>query len=249
MTSSGNIDVRIALHERDEDVAQAFDCAVATFGRQTQDGVWIAMNPGWDTPEGKAKSVERLAKGWRDSSKDSSGNLITSYLKATLPDENGGERVVGFAIWKQLSAVEGHGEIPADDAKKLEIAGDIYPDNETERRYLYQITRSLSRQRGAVAREKVGADHPAIMVLDLCVVDPAVQGRGIAKKLVRWGVDEAKRRGDLELVTEASAMGRGVYAKFGFQQEGPPIEYAVDAEFADRERPSNIFMRTRPARS
>lgn len=240
---------RVALVEREEDVAQAFDCAAAAFGRQTKDGIWMAMNPGWDTSEGRTKAVERLTERWRTATRDKNGNLNTMYLKAALPDADlGGERVVGLAIWKQASQVEGYGEAPPDDARKLMDAEAIYPDDQEERRYMFQLSRSLNRQRDDVVREKAGTDPPAVMVLDLCVVDPAFQGRGIAKQLVRWGLQEAKRRGDLELIMEASTMGRRVYGKLGFEQDGGEIQYEVDAKFADREKPSNIFMRTRPIR-
>lgn len=82
------------------------------------------------------------------------------------------------------------------------------------------------------------------MALDMCAVDPVYQRKGIARELVQWGLDEARRRGGLEAITEASSMGRHVYEKMGFQAEGPDIEYAVDSEFESRKRPSNIFMRT-----
>ena len=39
-------------------------------------------------------------------------------------------------------------------------------------------------------------------------------------------------------------MGRRVYAKLGFQQEGGEIPYVVDEEFRQRDMPSNVFMRT-----
>ena len=39
-------------------------------------------------------------------------------------------------------------------------------------------------------------------------------------------------------------MGRRVYGKMGFEQEGGEIQYAVDEQFASRIKPSNVFMRT-----
>jgi GNAT superfamily N-acetyltransferase len=88
-----------------------------------------------------------------------------------------------------------------------------------------------------------------VLVLDLCAVDPAHQRKGIARALVQWGLDEAKRRGDLELILEASSMGRHVYAQMGFEAQGSDIDYLVDEEFASRSRPANLFMRRRNEKS
>lgn len=244
MTSNPS-DLRIELITSAEDIVASFDCTCKTFGSQTHDGIWIAMNPGWDTPEGKAKGAQRMVQRWSAVARDNNGELNTMFLKATLPDaQRQGERVlVGVAIWVQASAVEGHGDVPAEDLRTVMDLEAVYPGNEAEQRYACQLDRSLHRRRIEVVKEKATASPPAVMVLDLCVVDPAFQGKGIAKKLVQWGLDEAQRRGGLEAILEASSMGRHVYAKLGFQQEGE-IEYDVDAEFADRERPSNVFMRT-----
>ncbi|KPM39694.1 hypothetical protein AK830_g6871 [Neonectria ditissima] len=244
MTGSNPSDLRIELITNAEDIAASFDCTCKTFGSQTHDGIWIAMNPGWDTPEGRAKGIQRMAQRWAAVARDDDGELNTMFLKATLPDpQRSGERaLVGVAIWVQASTIQGRGDIPAEDLRTAMDLEAVYPGNEAEQRYACQLDRSLHRRRIEVIREKATASPPAVMVLDLCVVDPAFQGRGIAKKLVQWGLDEARRRGGLEAVLEASSMGRHVYAKLGFRQE-MEIEYHVDAEFADRDRPSNVFMR------
>lgn len=239
-------DLQIEPITNAQDIVDGFDCLCSTFGRQTRDGIWIAMNPGWDTPSGAAQAAARMVDRWRTTTRDSKGNANTTFLKATLPRKEGGRTIVGMAIWLQASAVEGHGDRPVEDmgeAVDLEV---LYPGNPAEQRYVCQLDRSLHGRRIEVVKEKAGESQPAVMVLDLCVVDPAFQRRGIARELVRWGLSEAERRGGLEAITEASSMGRHVYTKLGFHQEGPEIEYAVDAEFAGRDRPSNIFMRTQP---
>ncbi|KAK7418204.1 hypothetical protein QQZ08_011357 [Neonectria magnoliae] len=238
-------DLRIDLVTTAEDIVASFDCTCKTFGHQTHDGIWIAMHPGWDTPDGKAKGAQRMLQRWAAVTRDDAGELNTMFLKATLPDaQRPGERVfVGVAIWVQASAVAGRGDRPAEDLRAAMDLKAVYPGDEAEQRYAYQLDRSLHKRRIEVVEGKAAASPPAVMVLDLCVVDPAFQGKGIAKELVRWGLDEAERRGGLEAITEASEMGRRVYAKLGFQAEGE-IEYHVDAEFADRDRPSNVFMRT-----
>jgi GNAT superfamily N-acetyltransferase len=241
----------ISIVDKAEDFAQAFDCCAATFGTQTEDGIWIAMHPGWKTPEGRSAGIQRMVDRWRATTKDANGDPNTIFLKATIPDAennaNGADRLVGFAIWHQLSAVPGRGDEPPTQERMKANAAAIYPDNEAEQRYIAQLDWSLHRRRIELVHEKAQTASPAVFVLDLCIVHPSFQRRGIARKLVQWGLDEAKRRGDHEAITEASSMGRHVYLNMGFQREGSEIQYDVDPEFASRKLPSNIFLRTRPA--
>ncbi|KAJ5142129.1 hypothetical protein N7526_003124 [Penicillium atrosanguineum] len=236
----------VELIDRPEDIIQAFDCVCEAFGRQAQDGIFLAMNPGWETPHGKELRAANMVARWRTTTKDKDGNLNTSFLKATIPgSEQESERIiVGFAIWVQASSVQGYGDLPVEDLRKGMDLEALYPGNEREQRYLCQVMASLHRRRIEVIKEKATAVPPMVMALDMCAVDPSYQRKGVARELVQWGLDEARRRGDLEAVTEASSMGRHVYEKMGFQAEGPNIEYFVDEEFKSRRRPPNIFMRT-----
>ncbi|TQN65749.1 hypothetical protein CSHISOI_09660 [Colletotrichum shisoi] len=239
-------EVRIEVITQPEDFTQVNEVVCNAFGRQVRDGVFISMNPGWDTPEGQAFHASRMADRFGSVTENSKGERNTVFLKATVPDPErpGQRRIAGMAIWAQQSAVEGHGDAPPKDLIKDLDLESIFPGNEAEQRYAAACIGSLHKRREEVIREKAASDEPAVFVLDMCAVDPAFQGKGIAKKLVQWGLDEAKRRGGLELLLEASSMGRHVYSKLGFKQEGPEIEYEVEEQFAHRDRPSNIFMRT-----
>lgn len=236
--------LRIEIIDQVEDIVRAFDCVCEAFGHQTQDGIWIAMNPGWDTSEGKSQGAARMVTRWRQTTNDKNGHPNTIYLKATLPSpQSDGERIIaGFAIWAQASSVDGCGDPPVENVSKAMQLGELYPANEPEQRYLSQVISSLHRRRREVIEQKATALPPAVMVLDLCAVDPAYQRKGIARQLVQWGIDEAQRRGDLEAITEASSMGRHVYGQMGFQPDELEIEYVVDDEFASRKRPSNVFI-------
>ena len=241
-------EVRIGLAQQPEDVVQGFECACNTFGRQTQDAIWMGFNPGWDTPEGQALCAARMVKDWQNPTRDDRGKLNTMYVVATVPDSDqaSSRKVVGLAIWLQLAFVQGQGNPPNEEAALARTLEGLYPHDASQRGHLCRLMVSLHRQRIALLKESANTSSPAVMVLDLCTVDPAYQRRGIASKLVQWGLDEAQRRGGIEASTEGSKMGRGVYAKLGFEQEGPEIEYDVDPEFASRPLPSNVFMR-RPA--
>ncbi|KAI1114417.1 acyl-CoA N-acyltransferase [Nemania sp. NC0429] len=229
------------------DFTEGFRCISEAFGRQARDAIWQAFNPGWETPEGQAAGASRMVKRWRSTTTDDKGNPNTVFLKATLPDPDpelpGGRRAtVGFAVWVQASAVEGHGDVSAGDVGSSLDLEALHPGNESEQRFLRQMLRSFLKKRLAFVASKAAADPPAIMALDLCATHPAFQRRGVASALVRWGLDEARRRGIPDVVTEASSMGRGAYARLGFRPQGTDIEYEVDDEFAHRDLPPNLFM-------
>ena len=242
-------DVRIEVITDEADFAPAFETTAQAFGTQARDGIWMAMNRGWDTPEGKKNNVSRLMSRWRGVTKDRDGNPNTVFLKATVPEPNDSSKrvIAGMAIWEQVSNAEGRGVPPSGDIpsviKDMDLAG-LYPDNQAEQRYLAQAMYSLHKPRLDLVRSIANTEKPAILALDICAVSPDFQRRGIAGKLVQWGLDEAERRGGLEAVMEASSMGRAVYARAGFKQDGPEIVYEIDEEFAHRPMPSNIFMRS-----
>ncbi|RDW82863.1 hypothetical protein BP6252_03975 [Coleophoma cylindrospora] len=220
-----------------EDFGPFFDVCAKAFGTQTSDGIWTGANPGWNTPDGKSQGAARLAARWH-ATKDANN---THFLKASSIIE-GAPQIVGVAIWVNASLVPGCGDIP----DPLDFSS-LYPDNEREQRYITQVIGSMQTRRRQVLEEKCSAAsaQKSVMVLDLCASDPDFQRRGIASKLVNWGLDEAVRLGGIEAITEASVMGRTVYKRLGFT-EIEEIQYEVDEEFENRERPSNVFLRTRP---
>jgi GNAT superfamily N-acetyltransferase len=244
MTTTNADEPRVGLVENEEDLVQGFYSISEAFGRQCNDAIWTSVYPGWDTPAGQKEGAAKLIKRWKATKTNKFGDANTVFLKATVSiDEDGEkkEKIAGLAIWQQCSFVDGYGDPPIND-----LGDDIKTLEPAEQRFASQMFGSLWKRRIAYTREKQNADPPAIFVLDLCAVDPAYQGRGAAKKLVQWGLDEAKRRGNLECTTEASSMGRGVYMKMGFQPEGElkDMEFEVDEEFKDRKPPPNVFLRT-----
>lgn len=250
-TTSRADGLEISVIQDAADFTGAYDVCARAFGEQIHDALWIALSPGWDTPEGRAANAARMAERWRTTTTDREGRPNTIFLKATLPDPDpesqGRRRVVGIAVWAQLSTVPGHGTAPsAALAGTPEAVRDMYGGDERAARLASQAWASLvSRRVAAVsAKAEARADPPAVFVLDLCAVDPAAQRRGIARELVRWGLAEAQRRGGLEALTEASVMGRHVYRQLGFNPVAE-IEYEVDEELLEgRVFPSNLFMRT-----
>ncbi|KAJ5225312.1 hypothetical protein N7468_006537 [Penicillium chermesinum] len=227
------------------DFERFFDIGIACFVKQLNDGFWITMHPGYDTEAGRKAAIARLVARFNSVTTNHAGQPNTIFLKATVPSRTqpGAREIAGVAIWDQASTVEGHGNIPIPDLAEAMDLNALYPEQEAEQRYARQLDRSFRKRRIEVVNEASSANPPAVFVLDLCEVDPAFQRLGIATKLVEWGLAEARARGGLEAVLEASTMGRHVYRKLGFYQDGE-CEYIVDEEFQDRSRPSNIFMRT-----
>jgi GNAT superfamily N-acetyltransferase len=231
-------DIRIETITNPDDFEGAFRAQANAFGHQTNDAIWIAFNPGWDTPEGAKAGVQRLVDRFKSVSQNRDGKPNTVFVKATVDGT-----IAGMAIWHQASVVEGWGDAPGDITKGTFLE-DLYPGNKTEQRFLAQADKSLFKRRGEIIREKATASPPAVYVMDICAVDPKYQRRGLARKLVQWGLDEAVRRGNLECVTEGSSMGRLVYLQQGFKPDGGETVYEMDEEFKDRELPSNVVLRT-----
>jgi GNAT superfamily N-acetyltransferase len=242
--------VHVEVIRDPQDLLRAFEIQCASFGAQAKDALWIAMNPGWDTLAGKKEGAARTIKRFQATTTNNAGQTNTIFLKATVSDADSpiGRVMSGVAIWQQLSEVPGYGDPVEEDVGKSLGVAHLHPDNESEQRFLAQAFTSLHKRRFEVVKEKKesNASPPATFVLDLCAVDPAFQRRGIAGKLVQFGLEEAQRRGGLEATTEASSMGRGVYQKLGFKAEGDgkDIEYVLDGEFRHRSTPPNVFLRT-----
>lgn len=235
-------DVLVQPVDNPDDFTQIYHCISEAFGRQIQDSIWISLNSNWNSPEGQREGASKLFERWQSVTKNKDGQPNTVILKATLPDPQDKTKlkIVGAAIWSQASFVDGYGDPPTDSP------ADIAALTPTEKRFASQMYRSLWKRRISLARENANSDSPAMFTLDTCAVDPAFQRRGVAGKLVEWGIQEAKRRGKLECTTEASPMGRVVYKRLGFGAEGAGenLVYEVDEEFRNRDKPEILFMRT-----
>ncbi|KAL2202521.1 hypothetical protein CC79DRAFT_1159384 [Sarocladium strictum] len=238
-------DVQVFPISREADIRTAADIAIACFGHQTADNFYRIMNPGWDTADGVIAHADRAVARFHGTTTNEAGEPNTLFLAATVqsPDNPSERIIVGHAIWVQLSAVDGHGDKPVEnlgEAVDLEL---LFPGDEKTQRLCVQAERGLHACRKQTVKDKAGDAQPACFVLDMCVVHPDFQRKGIAQKLVQWGLDEAERRGGLEALTEASVMGYGAYKKLGFQKVCE-VDFMMDEEFSDYPMPPNVFMRT-----
>lgn len=224
-----------------EDFDEIFQICAEAFGHQTNDGIWTAMNPDWHRPEGRKQGVARMVSRFDKSCQGEAGMYVyTRFVKVSLPCTGPeGQRIIGIAIWVLASLDPEKGVVP----EPLDFSN-IYPGDADTAEFLKQALNSLHKHRRGILQEKAAPDskQKSVMILDLCAVHPHYQYRGVGTKLVQWGLDEARRQGGFETITEASVMGRSVYKKLGFQ-EVAEIQYEVDERIRDRSLPSNVFVR------
>ncbi|KAE8380236.1 putative GNAT family acetyltransferase [Aspergillus bertholletiae] len=133
------------------------------------------------------------------------------FLKA-VDDESG--RIVGWSWWSIYRDAETHIKAQQEALEKSTTppASSLCPQ-------AYVDYRSLVVQ----LREKwVGGK--AVAILQVLVVHPEYQGRGIGTRLVMAGVEEAKRL-RLPAWLEASPAGYAVYKKCGFRDVGEDMDF------------------------
>ena len=89
--------------------------------------------------------------------------------------------------------------------------------------------------RDAARDDWIGKDRPCWILMHM-VTRPSQRGKGAARLLIQWGIEQAERTG-APAYLEAGVMGRPIYEKMGFQQFGELVEldlgtYGVQATFA-----------------
>ncbi|KAG6244447.1 hypothetical protein E4U24_005141 [Claviceps purpurea] len=156
----------------------------------------------------------------------------------------GAHKVVGTAIW-HLSLRATERRRWSISTSKTEHIEQLVPEDEARQKYLRDFTvhHSIPHPRVEIVTERAQASTCAALTLSTRA------GVSPGARPVHWGLDEAKTRGGLvECVTEASRYrgkksGVRSMRSWILARKGPEIEYAVDAQGDDVERPSIIFMR------
>ncbi|RHZ47215.1 hypothetical protein CDV55_101469 [Aspergillus turcosus] len=130
-------------------------------------------------------------------------------LKAV--DESG--RIVGWSWWSIYADAEAHANAEAEARKRFatppatSLCPAVYLD--------FQDLRARMRERWIGGRA-VAVGEADCTVLQVLVVHPMYQGRGIGTRLLMVGVEEARRLG-LPAWLEASEAGYSVYRRCGFR--------------------------------
>ncbi|KAJ5900014.1 Acyl-CoA N-acyltransferase [Penicillium taxi] len=133
------------------------------------------------------------------SSSDSKLNEV--FLKVTDPLETG--KVVAFAKWIQPTSADSDIDTNQHEAS---VTWPTSSDKDLCTLFFGMMEASHHRLMG---------NRPHFY-LDILGVHPSYQGRGLAGKLLRWGLERADEQG-VEVYLNATPSGRPVYAKHGFQ--------------------------------
>ncbi|KAJ4335005.1 hypothetical protein N0V95_009022 [Ascochyta clinopodiicola] len=173
-----------------------------------------AVFPAHHTPAGRKIGSERMLQTFR-------GDPYSNFMKVV--DNDTGE-IVAAAKWNIYKG----GKVPP----LPELDGD-YWDGEEEKEFAQSIFQAF-----LGPRQKVIEETNAHLV-----VDPAHQGKGAGRMLVRWGLARADEMG-VDAVVEGSDRGRRLYASEGF--DGPHYVVPVPEKFAARRKQTYWWMR-RPA--
>ncbi|EPS39558.1 hypothetical protein H072_6700 [Dactylellina haptotyla CBS 200.50] len=176
----------------------------------------------WRYPERKKYPAHDRHLYWRYLGAellDPSVYVVVAYL-----NDNGKEVPVGYSTWERRG-----------DGKKAEAKtrdswlqrSERYLFTLQERVYstlfpnpaAYQPAIDLMRQSFASTDEELAAlpGFEKYLHLNILVVDPSYQRRGIGEALVKWGVEKVKRE-NMPAALEASRAGKRVYSKCGFQE-------------------------------
>ncbi|KAL6237493.1 hypothetical protein BDW75DRAFT_78628 [Aspergillus navahoensis] len=140
------------------------------------------------------------------------------YAKAFKAVDPATGKLVGLARWavfaedqevdKSIEEIVEARLGPDIPERRDEVAKEIYTSIQLGKRELLGVGALDSNEKGIKLRKRVELEG-------ICV-HPDYQGKGIAKRLLAWGIAEAERLG-VDVYLEATEAGRPVYERMGFQ--------------------------------
>ncbi|KAJ5766135.1 Acyl-CoA N-acyltransferase [Penicillium nucicola] len=111
------------------------------------------------------------------------------------------DAIAAFAKWKCPTSADRHRHEPEQPAEWAPSC-----DGELCDQFFSGMEQSKAKWMG---------DRPHYY-LDMLAVHPSYQGRGLASRLLKWGLERADREG-VEVYLSSSPEGRPVYEKYGFR--------------------------------
>ena len=149
-----------------------------------------------------------------------------NYLKVV--DDSGS--IVSVARWHWY---------PNGYSYEKEAHWETYPQSSLVEPWAKQFNIPLNNfilgSRDAARDDWMGKDRPCWILMHM-VTRPSQRGKGAARLLIQWGIEQAEKTG-APAYLEAGVMGRPIYEKMGFQQFGELVELdlgtcGVEATFA-----------------
>ena len=153
-------------------------------------------------------------------------DLSVNYLKVV--DDSGS--IVSVARWHWY---------PNGYSYKKEAHWETYSQNSLSepwaKRFNIPLNNFILGSRDAAREDWIGENRPCWILMHM-VTRPSQRGKGAARLLVQWGIEQAEKTGAPAFL-EAGVMGRPIYEKMGFQQVGKLVEldlgpFGVEAAFA-----------------
>ena len=108
------------------------------------------------------------------------------------------------------------------------------PPKPWARQYNIALNNFMLGSRDAAREGWMGVGQPCLILMHL-VTRPSQRGRGAARLLIQWGIEQAEKW-KVPAYLEAGVMGRPIYEKMGFRQVGELAEvdlkpFGVDTTF------------------
>ena len=129
------------------------------------------------------------------------------------PPDNGG-RTIAISVWSVHNVKKEEGEEGSDEpATNPVVAGDEKPGFLPPELRLDALT-SLFGPLRAAQKEIMGISEPYFMLNSLAT-NPDYRGRGVARIMLDWGLEEADKRG-MPTYLDATGLARPIYEKRGF---------------------------------
>jgi len=143
------------------------------------------------------------------------------YVLATVDPAEGPAKIVGYAGWMAPPTQE---NITEQERKQKEnvVQRQVQQqppvkDEDTPKGLDMDTFKYINELIEKTKKEILGEDEQRVWYLASLAVDPEFKGKGIASKLVQWGVDKAEEAG-LPAYLESSPAAVGVYRRVGFKE-------------------------------
>jgi GNAT superfamily N-acetyltransferase len=134
----------------------------------------------------------------------------TVYIKAIDTDLPADSQIVSTAKWQFYPRRRSDEELDRDAAEGGR-------ENMFSEGANVEAMKTFFGELAAKRRERFGGEP--YVLLSILVVHPEHQRRGLGAKQLKWGLDKADEMG-LQAYLESSPKGKGLYAKYGFEEEG-----------------------------